>query len=118
MTLGGPRSLTRMPGVVWLGLACACLALVSAPAAAARVTVVLSDDSGPYQEVYQAIQIILGDGPHVLSRAYATGLSATALNDAQLTVAVGVRAAESVAKLPMAGAKIRLNSDFTQWSFR
>jgi putative ABC transport system substrate-binding protein len=67
--------------VMRLGVACVCLALVSAQAVAARVAVVLSDDSAPYQEVYQVIR-------------------ALALNEANLAVAVGVRAAESLAALP------------------
>lgn len=101
MTRWVSRSLTALQDVVLLGLACACLALVSAPAAAAQVVVVLSDDSAPYQEVYQAVRARLDDGPHVLSRAYAGGLTAASLNGAQLAVTVGVRAAESVATLPV-----------------
>jgi putative ABC transport system substrate-binding protein len=95
------RRLFRLPRTALLGLACACLALVPPPAVAARVTVVLSDDSAPYQEVYQVIRSFLDDGPHVLSRTYAAGLAASSLNDAQLAIAVGVRAAESVAALPV-----------------
>ena len=95
------RRLTALQDVVLLGLTCVCLALVSAPAAAAQVVVVLSDDSAPYQEVYQAVRGRLDDGPHVLSRAYAEGLTAASLNGAQLAVTVGVRAAESVATLPV-----------------
>ena len=101
MTRWVSRSLTALQDVVLLGLACACLALVSAPATAAQVVVVLSDDSAPYQEVYQAVRARLDDGPHVLSRAYAEGLTAASLNGAQLAVTVGVRAAESVATLPV-----------------
>lgn len=85
--------------IVRLGLACVCLVLVSAQAAAARVAVVLSDNSVPYQEVYQAIQAFLGDTPHEASRFYAEGVSAPALGDVRLAVAVGVRAAESLAAL-------------------
>lgn len=95
------RRLTAFPRIVFLGLACAGLALVSAPAAAARVAVILSDDSAPYQEVFQVIQAFLDDAPHVLSRAYAAGLAAPSLNDVQLAIAVGVRAAESLAALPV-----------------
>lgn len=95
------RHLTAFPRIVLLGLVCAGLALVSAPAAAARVAVILSDDSAPYQEVFQVIQTFLDDSPHVLSRAYAAGLAAPSLNDAQLAVAVGVRAAEALAALPV-----------------
>lgn len=101
MTRWVSRRLTALQDVVLLGLTCVCLALVSAPAAAAQVVVVLSDDSAPYQEVYQAVRGRLDDGPHVLSRAYAEGLTAASLNGAQLAVTVGVRAAESVATLPV-----------------
>ncbi|MGB9130899.1 MAG: ABC transporter substrate binding protein [Thiobacillus sp.] len=103
MTRWVSRSLTTFQDAVLLGLTCACLALalVSAPAAAAQVVVVLSDESAPYQEVYQAVRARLDDGPHVLSRAYAEGLTAASLNGAQLAVTVGVRAAESVATLPV-----------------
>ncbi|MHB1144815.1 MAG: ABC transporter substrate-binding protein [Thiobacillus sp.] len=100
MTLWLSR-LIPLPRIVLLGLGLACLALAPAPAAAARVAVVLSDESAPYQEVFQAIQAYLDDGPHVLSRTYAANLAVSSLNDAQLAVAVGVRAAESVAALPV-----------------
>ena len=87
--------------IVQLGLALVCLIMASGPALAARVAVVLSDDSAPYQEVYQVIGAYLDDTPHVASRVYAEGLSASALNEARLLVAVGVRAAESLAALPL-----------------
>jgi hypothetical protein len=87
--------------IVQLGLALACLIVVSGPAAAARVAVVLSDDSAPYQEVYQVISAYLNDTPHVVSRVYAEGLSASSLNETRLVVAVGVRSAESLAMLPL-----------------
>ncbi len=86
--------------IVRLGLACACLALVSAQAVAARVTVVLSDDSAPYQEVYQVIRAYLDDTAHDVVRLYAEEMTATSLNDARLAVAVGVRAADSLIALP------------------
>lgn len=95
------RRLTAFPRIALLGLACAGLALASMPAAAARVAVVLSDDSAPYQEVFQVMQAVLDDSPHVLGRAYAAGLAASSLNDTQLAVAVGVRAAEALASLPV-----------------
>jgi hypothetical protein len=94
-----PRGWAGLHRIAWLGLVCACLALGSAPAAAARVAVVLSDDSAPYQEVYQVIQAYLDDTPHEVSRVYAEGLTAPALNEARLAVAVGVRAAETLAAL-------------------
>ena len=86
--------------IVRLGLACACLALMPAQAVAARLTVVLSDDSAPYQEVYQVIRAYLDDTSHEVVRVYAEKLTAASLNEARLAVAVGVRAAESLALLP------------------
>jgi len=100
LTAWASRRGTALQRIVRLGLACACLALVSAQAVAARVAVVLSDDSAPYQEVYQVIRAHLDDTPHEVVRAYAEGLTAPALNEARLVVAVGVRAAESLAALP------------------
>ena len=91
---------TALPRIVRLGLACACLAVVSAQAAAARVAVVLSDDAAPYQEVYQVIRAYLNDSSHEASRVYAEGLTAASLNDARLAVAVGVGAADTLAALP------------------
>lgn len=84
-----------------VGLACAWLMAFSSPAAAARVVVVLSDDSAPYQEVYQIIRGYLNHGRHETGRVYADGLSADALDDARLVVTVGVRAAESLATQPV-----------------
>jgi putative tryptophan/tyrosine transport system substrate-binding protein len=84
-----------------LVLACACLALVPAQAAAARVAVVLSEDTAPYQEIYQVIRAYLDDGPHEARRIYAEDLSASSLDEARLVVAVGVRAAESLAAQPL-----------------
>ena len=101
MTDGLPRRWTTRQRIVRLGLACVCLVLVSAQAVAARVTVVLSADSAPYQEVYQVIRAYLDDTSHEVIRVYAERLTATSLNEAQLAVAVGVRAAESLAALPL-----------------
>ena len=84
-----------------LGLALVCLIMGSGPAAAARAAVVLSDDSAPYQEVYQVINAYLDNTPHAASRIYAENLSASSLSEARLVVAVGVRAAESLAALPL-----------------
>jgi hypothetical protein len=81
------------------GLVFACLMVGAAPAAAARVAVVLSDDSAPYQEVYQAIRAHLDDTPHEARRLYAEGLSASSLNEVRLAVAVGVRAADTLTAL-------------------
>jgi len=60
---------------------------------------VLSDDSAPYQEIYQVISAYLDDTPHEINRVYAENLAAPALSEARLAVAVGVRAAESLAAL-------------------
>lgn len=83
------------------GLACVWLAVYSAPAGAARVVVVLSDDSAPYQEVYEVIRGYLDHGRHETGMVYAEGLSASVLGDARLVVTVGVRAAESLATQPV-----------------
>lgn len=86
--------------IVRLGMACAFLAVVSAQAVAARVAVVLSEDSAPYQEVYQVIRAHLDETPHEASRVYADGLTAASLSDARLAIAVGVGAADALAALP------------------
>jgi len=95
-----PRRRGALCRIARLGLALACLLLAPAPALAARVAVVLSDDSAPYQEVYQVIRAYLDGTRHEVSRLDADGLTAPSLNEARLTVAVGVRAAEVVAMLP------------------
>jgi len=101
LTDGLSRRRTTLQRIVRLGLACACLLLVSAQAVAARVTVVLSDDSAPYQEVYQVIRAYLDDTSHEVIQVYAERLNAVSLNESRLAVAVGVRAAESLAALPV-----------------
>lgn len=102
MTLPGRATRWRaLQRIVRLGVMCACLAVVSAQAVAARVAVVLSDDATPYQEVYQVIRAYLDDTPHEAIRVYADGLTPAALNDARLVVAVGVGAAEALAALPV-----------------
>ncbi len=93
----GWRTLQR---IVRLGLVCVCLAVVSAQALAARVTVVLSSEATPYQEVYQVIRAYLDDTSHEAVRVYTDGLTPAALNDARLVVAVGVEAADLLAALP------------------
>ncbi|MBW8457510.1 MAG: hypothetical protein K0M58_03580 [Thiobacillus sp.] len=95
------RRRSALQRIARLGLACACLLLVSAQAVAARVTVVLSDDSAPYQEVYQVIRAYLDDTSHEVIRVHAERLNAVSLNESRLAVAVGVRAAESLAALPV-----------------
>ena len=69
-------------------------------AVAARVAVVMSDDSAPYLDVYQLIQSYLGDTPHQVSRVIAEGLTSASLDEVNLAVVVGVRAAEALAALP------------------
>jgi hypothetical protein len=81
-------------------LACALFAVSMTPASAARVTVVLSNDSAPYQEVYQVIRAVLDDSGHDVVREYAAALSARSLGDAKLAVAVGVGATDAVAAQP------------------
>jgi len=100
LTVWTARNLAILGQVVRLGLVCACLAVVSAQAVAARVAVVLSEDAAPYQEVYQVIRAYLDNTPHEASRVYAEDLSAASLSDARLAVAVGVGAAEALAALP------------------
>lgn len=100
MTVWALPKLAILGQVVRLGLVCACLAVVSAQAVAARVAVVLSEDAAPYQEVYQVIRAYLDNTPHEASRVYAEDLSAASLSDARLAVAVGVGAAEALAALP------------------
>ena len=101
MTDGLSRRRSALQRIARLGLACACLLLVSAQAVAARVTVVLSDDSAPYQEVYQVIRAYLDDTAHEVIRVHAERLNMVSLNESRLAVAVGVRAAESLAALPV-----------------
>lgn len=83
---------------VRVGLACLCL-LFASPAFAARVAVVLSNDSAPYQEVYQAMRAMLDDSGHELVRVYADNL-ASLPGDARLLVAVGTTAAEALIAAP------------------
>lgn len=71
----------------------------SHPALAASLAIVLSDDSAPYQEVYEAIRARVDDRDISVSRMYAPDAT-EAMISARLVVAVGVRAAESVANLP------------------
>lgn len=91
----------RFSRIARAGLVGVCLVLASAQACAARVTVVLSDDSAAYQEVYQVIRAYLDDTAHEAVRVYAKKLTSLSLGDARLAVAVGVRAAEAMAALPV-----------------
>lgn len=68
---------------------------------AARIAVVLSENSLPYQEAYQAMQAEWQGTPHEFYVVYAEGLSPSLVGGAQLVVTVGVRAAEAVAALPL-----------------
>lgn len=81
---------------VWL---LACLAWIPVQAAAAQVAVVMSDDSVPYQEVYQVIRTHLEVAGHEASRIDADDLTAGSLNGIRLVVPVGVRAAESLSAI-------------------
>lgn len=100
MTAGAAHNRLRPGRIAWLGLVCVSLVLLAAEAFAARVTVILSDDSAPYQEVYQVVRAYLDDSGHDINRVYAEDLSPALLGEARLAVAVGVRAAESLAALP------------------
>lgn len=84
-------------GVTFLALLGA--GFCAASAHAARVAVVLSDDSAPYQEVYRAIRAGLGETGHEVDAAMATTLSPAGVRGAAVAVAVGVRAAEALAKI-------------------
>lgn len=101
MTFGSTRSPSLRCVVVRLVLACAWGLLLVSQAHAARVAVVLSEDSAPYQEAYQAIRTQFDATSHDFHPVYAEGLSAAMLGGAHLVVAVGVRAGEAVAALPI-----------------
>jgi ABC-type uncharacterized transport system substrate-binding protein len=92
-----PRGWVGLHRVAWLALLFACLLGAAEQVAAARVAVVLSDESAPYEEIYQAIRARLASGSHEASRLHAGGLAASSLGEARLAVAVGVRAAEALA---------------------
>lgn len=98
------RKLARFRRLMRLGWLLACLAAVQ-PAHAAQVSVVLSDDSAPYQEIFQVIRAYLSGEGHAVSRFYAEGLKGASLGEPRLVVVVGVRAAEalsdSVARMPV-----------------
>lgn len=100
MTVWFKPGWTELRRVARMLLVLASLLPVSGQALAVRVAVVLSDDSAPYQEVYQVIRTFLDDADHDVARVYAEGLTATSLNDVRLAVAVGVGAAEALAAVP------------------
>lgn len=64
------------------------------PAQAARLTVVLSDDSAPYQEVYQALRAHLSTHGHEIHQVYADTLAQVQWGDTRWVVTVGVRASD------------------------
>ncbi|MFP5410060.1 MAG: ABC transporter substrate-binding protein [Gammaproteobacteria bacterium] len=101
MTLRLPRGTVRLVGIVRLFLVGICLLALSGQALAARIAVVLSEDSAPYQEAYQAIRSQLDPTPHGFYPVYADTVSVSILGGANLVVTIGVRAAESVAALPI-----------------
>lgn len=100
MTFLPPRVRTTAGRAARILFACLLLALLSSHAQAARILMVLSNDSAPYQEVYQVVRAMLDDTGHELSRHYAASLSAGAMSDARLVVAVGTAAADAVAAQP------------------
>lgn len=62
---------------------------------AARLTVVLSDDSAPYQEVYQALRAQLDGRGHEITQTYASSLTQAHWGaETRWVVTVGVRASE------------------------
>lgn len=101
MTLRSPRVAVRLTGFARLFLLGVCLLVLSGQALAARIAVVLSEDSAPYQEAYQAIRSQLDSTPHDFYPVYADTVSTALLGGANLVVTIGVRAAESVAALPI-----------------
>lgn len=95
---GLARALAVIKGFGLTGLWACLIGLTLPPAAhATQVAVVLSDDSAPYQEVYDAIRTST-NGAISITRVSAESATEAALTT-RLIVAVGVRAAESVAGL-------------------
>lgn len=94
------RGAAPFTGILRLLLIGVCL-LLSAQALAARIAVVLSEDSAPYQEAYQAFRSQLEPSPHGFYPVYAGSVSAASLQGATLVVTIGVRAVEAVAALPV-----------------
>lgn len=86
--------------LIRLALVAVCLMGVSTQARAARVAVVLSDDSASYQEAYQVIRAYLDDSGHEAARISAQELTPASLSETRLAVAVGVLAADALAALP------------------
>jgi ABC-type uncharacterized transport system substrate-binding protein len=84
----------------WAVLAPLLIAAVAGEAFAARVTVVLSEDSAPYEELYQVMRVLLDDAGHEVEKRYPEAVASAAAADARLHVAVGVRAAEALSAQP------------------
>ena len=101
LTRRSPRGGARFAGIVRLLLLAVCLLALSGQALAARIAVVLSEDSEPYHDAYQAMRHQFDASPHGYYPVYADTLSAPLLAGAQVVVAVGVRATEAVAALPI-----------------
>ena len=101
MTWRSTRGAVRFAGIARLLLVAVSLLALSGHALAARIAVVLSEDSTPYQEAYQAFRGQLDPTPHGFYPVYADNVSAFSLNGANLVVTIGVRAVEAVAALPI-----------------
>lgn len=93
---GLARALAMIRGFSLIGLWACLMGLAQTPTvSAAQLAVVLSDDSAPYQEVYDAIRAST-NGAVSITRLYAEAVTEATLN-ARLIVVVGVRAAVSAA---------------------
>lgn len=101
MTQRSTHGGTGIVGIGRLLLVAVCLLALSGQVLAARIAVVLSEDSVLYQEAYQAFRVELDSTPHGFYSVYADSVSASTLNGANLVVTIGVRAAEAVAALPI-----------------
>lgn len=100
MTLRPARGAPPFAGILRLLLIGVSL-LLAGQALAARIAVVLSEDSLPYQEAYQGFRSQLDPSPHGFYPVYADSVSAASIHGANLVVTVGVRAVEAVAALPI-----------------
>jgi putative ABC transport system substrate-binding protein len=88
----------RLSGRLRICIVLPLLALFSAAAHAAMVTLVLSEDSAPYHETADSIESALGAENSVITvLANKLSISESALSRASLLVTVGVRAAELIA---------------------
>lgn len=100
MTLRLSSRLAILRRIIGLCVTLVCLFPLPLQAGAARVAVVLSDESAAYLEAYQAIHDLLDNPSHVLNRIKARDLTPSSMDGVSLAVAVGVQAAESLAALP------------------